>query len=230
MIFAPRNKIIEDIDVQLYGVNIQRVLVTKFLGVQIGSNLTWKHHIEYTCKKLNVLTYFARLEKKIKKSSLINLHSSFAYPYLSYCNHIWGKNYPTSVEKLYLVQKKVIRIVTYSPYRAQTEPLCIANRILNVADINDYMIGIFMYNYMDGNVRNAFQNFFHINRNIHDYELRDADDIQVPYGRLDIRRFSIIIAGANLWNSLPVYVKNASTIHLFKRCLKNYLLDKKLLS
>ena len=50
-------------------------------------------------------------------------------------------------------------------------------------------------------------NFFHINRNIHDYELRNADDTQVPYGRLDIRRFSIIIAGANLWNFLPVYVK-----------------------
>ena len=71
--------------------------------------------------------------------------------------------------------------------------------------------------------------FFHINRNIHYYELRDADDIQVPYGRLEIRRFSIIIAGAILWNSLPVYVKNASTIHLFKIYLKNYLLDKKLL-
>ena len=99
-----------------------------------------------------------------------------------------------------------------------------------MADINDYMIGIFMYNYMDGNVPNAFQNFFHVNRNIHDYELRNADDIQVPYGRLDIRRFSIKIAGANLWDSLPVYVKNANTVHLFKRYLKNYLLDKKLLS
>ena len=53
MIFTPRNKMIEDIDVQLYGVNIQRVFVTKLLGVQIDSNLTWKHHIEYTCKKLS---------------------------------------------------------------------------------------------------------------------------------------------------------------------------------
>ena len=231
MIFTPRNKIIEDIDVQLYGVNIQRVFVTKFLGVQIDSNLTWKHHIEYTCKKLSkCVGILCKARKKLAKSSLINLYYSFAYPYLIYCNHIWGKKYPTSLEKIYLVQKKVIRIVTCSPYRAHTEPLCIANRILNVADINDYMIGIFMYNYMDGNVPNAFQNFFHVNRNIHDYELRNADAIQVPYGRLDIRRFSIIIAGANLWNSLPVYVKNANTVHLFKRYIKNYLLDKKLLS
>ena len=38
--------------------------------------------------------------------------------------------------------------------------------------------------------------FFHINRNIHDYDTRNADEIQVPYGRLDIMRFSISIAGA----------------------------------
>ena len=50
-------------------------------------------------------------------------------------------------------------------------------------------------------------NFFHINRNIHDHDIRNADDIQVPYGRLDFRRFSIKIAGASLWNSLHMYVK-----------------------
>ena len=209
MIFTPRNKIIADIDVQLYGVNIQRVFVTKFLGVQIDSNLTRKHRIEYTCKKLSKCVGILCEAK----SSLINLYYSFAYPYLIYCNHIFGKNYPTSLENLYLVQKKVIRIVTCFPYRAHTQPLCIANRILNVADINDCMIGIFI-NYMGGNVPNACQSFSHINRNIHDYDVCNADDIQVPYGRLDIRRFSIKIAGANLWNSLPVYVKKTLVLSI----------------
>ena len=52
-----------------------------------------------------------------------------------------------------------------------------------------------------------YSNLFQINRYIHDYDIRNADDIQVPYDRLDIRQFSIRIAGANLWNSLPMYVK-----------------------
>ena len=52
MIFTPWNKKIEDTDIQLYGVIIQGVFVTKFLGVQIDCNLSWKYHIEYTCKKL----------------------------------------------------------------------------------------------------------------------------------------------------------------------------------
>ena len=53
MIFTPRNKLIDDIDVKILDVQIQRVYVTKFLGVHIDSQLTWKKHIEYTCKKLS---------------------------------------------------------------------------------------------------------------------------------------------------------------------------------
>ena len=70
-----------------------------------------------------------------------------------------------------------------------------------MADINDYIVGIFVYNYMAGNIPNAFH-FYHIDRNIHDYDIRNADDIQVPYDSLDIRQLSIRIAGANLWKSL----------------------------
>ena len=149
----------------------------------------------------NVLVYSARPEKKIAKSSLINLYHSFAYPYLIYCNHVFGNNYPTNLENLHLVQKKLIMIITCSPYRAHTEPLCRANRILNVTDINTYIIGIFMYDCMNENV---------------------------PYGRLHIRRFTIRITEANVWNTLPEYIKNTSSIHLFKRGLKNHLLDRRL--
>ena len=51
IIFTSRYKIIQVIDVQLYGVNMQRVFVTKCLVVQIDFNLTWKHHIEYIVNK-----------------------------------------------------------------------------------------------------------------------------------------------------------------------------------
>ena len=47
MIFTPRNKIIDDIDVKFCNDVIERVYVTKFLGAQIDSQLTWKTHVEY---------------------------------------------------------------------------------------------------------------------------------------------------------------------------------------
>ena len=56
-----------------------------------------------------------------------------------------GKNYPTCLERISLIQKKLVRIITCSPFRAHTEPLYFANKILKVCDINDYIVGTCMY-------------------------------------------------------------------------------------
>ena len=52
IIFTQRNKKVNYISLYINNVSIERVYVTKFLGVQIDSQLNWKNHIEYTCKKL----------------------------------------------------------------------------------------------------------------------------------------------------------------------------------
>ena len=51
MIFTQRNKKVNDISLYINNVSIERVYVTKFLGVQIDSQLNWNNNIEYTCEK-----------------------------------------------------------------------------------------------------------------------------------------------------------------------------------
>ena len=163
-----------------------------------------------------MLAFFVKLEK-IYKSTLISLNHSFAYLYFIYCNHVWGKNYPSCLERISLIQRKPIRIITCSPVRAHIEPLYFANKILNVCDINDYIIGTFMYECLYGNIPDIFRSYFQRNADVHDRNLRNANDLHVPYGRLDIRKFSINIAGTNLWNSLPLFVKNSQSVNIFKK-------------
>ena len=126
MIFSPRNKIISDVDIKICNVNINRVYVTKFLGVQIDAQLNWKKHIEYINKKLSKCTaILLKTRKVLNNNCLINLYYTFAYPCFIYCNNIWGNTYPTVISKTLLVQKRLIQLVTGSPYRAHTEPLCL---------------------------------------------------------------------------------------------------------
>ena len=47
----------------------------------------------------------------------------------------------------------------------------------------------------------------------------------VPYGRLDIRKRSIIIQGAKVRNSIPDQIKNAQSVHMFKHQFRNYMID-----
>ena len=98
---------------------------------------------------------------------------------------------------------------------------------MNVNDINDYINGIFMYECLHGNIPDIFRNYFQRNADVHDHNLRNANDLYIPYGRLDIRKFSINIAGGNLWNSLPSFVKNSQSINIFKKNMRNYLNERK---
>ena len=117
--------------------------------------------------------------------------------------------------------------MTCFPFRALTEPLYFANKVLNIYDINDYIIGTFMYECLYGNVPYIFRNYFQRNADVNDHNLRNVDDLYVPYGRLDIRKYSMKIAGPSLWNSLPSLVKNSETVHIFKKNMKHYLTDRK---
>ena len=144
-----------------------------------------------------------------------------------YMVNFLDNTYQTNLEKLMVVQKKLVRIITGSPYRAHTEPLFYANRILNVYDLNVNIVGVFMYQCLFEPVTDVFDNYFCTNRDIHGRETRNADALYVPYGRLDVRRSSIKIHGSDLWNTLPPYIHNSESSNVFKIRLRNYLIDRK---
>ena len=54
MIFRSRNKKLDPgNDIFINGCKIEQVQTTKFLGVIIDCNLTWKYHISYVCSKIS---------------------------------------------------------------------------------------------------------------------------------------------------------------------------------
>ena len=54
MIFRSRNKKLEPgNDIFINGCKIEQVQITRFLGVMIDCNLTWKYHINYVCSKIS---------------------------------------------------------------------------------------------------------------------------------------------------------------------------------
>ena len=137
-------------------------------------------------------------------------------------------------KKLPLLRRKNLSNTkeTYSNYNllsisSSHRALIFCKQNLNVYDINDYIIGSFMYECLYGTIPEIFRNYFQRNVDVHDHNLRNTNDLYVPYGRLDIRKFRIKIAGANLWNSLPSFVKNSQSIHIFKKNMRHYLVERK---
>lgn len=82
----------------------------------------------------------------VNRSCLLTLYYSLIYPYLSYCNIIWASIFPTSLHKLFLLQKKFIRLATTSTQSEPSAPLFMQLKILSIFDINVYQTCIFMFN------------------------------------------------------------------------------------
>ena len=122
----------------------------------------------------------------------------------------------------------MIRIITSSPYRAHTEPLFIANELLDIYDINDYMVSLFVYKHVTPETPTIFSSFFRRINTMHSHDTRISEDLYVPYARTNVRKFSIKIHGATTWNSILSMVRSSPTLNIFKKTLKKHLINRKI--
>ena len=58
---------------------------------------------------------------------LLSLYFSLIYPHLIYGNIVWGNNYKTRIDSLIKIEKKVVRVITFSSYTESSKPLFTKN-------------------------------------------------------------------------------------------------------
>ena len=69
---------------------------TKFLGINIDNNLTWKALINHITTKISKgVGVLSRLSKKLSYNILILIYNTILLPYLTYCCITWGFTYQT---------------------------------------------------------------------------------------------------------------------------------------
>ena len=94
MIFRKRKKVSSKTKLSIDGEPINVVDKTKFLGILIDNKLTWKQHIAYISGKISRgIGMIIKARQYLNKQGMLSLYYSFIYPYLTYCNHIWGSTY-----------------------------------------------------------------------------------------------------------------------------------------
>ena len=70
---------------------IKREKVTRFLGILIDENLTWKPHIESANTKVSKsIGVLYRIRNLLNKALMKQLYYSFTQSYLNYGKIVWG--------------------------------------------------------------------------------------------------------------------------------------------
>ena len=85
----------------------------KYLGILLDSKMSWKFHIEYVAFKISkIIGVIVRLSTSFL-SVLLNIYSSLIFPYLSYGLAAWGQAAKTHLQKLLVLQKRVLRLLYF---------------------------------------------------------------------------------------------------------------------
>ena len=232
IVFTRKLKSATSLNIGIDDKNINEVNKTKFLGVIIDKKLTWKEHISYISSKISRgIGMIIKAKKRLNKDALVTLHYSFIYPYMAYCNHIWGTACISSLNKVIVLQKKAIRIICNVNRRAPTDSLFRDLKIIPFLDVNIYMISRFMFRYVNGRVPSLFCGYFTSNTSIHKYETRQARHFHLPQVRSDLGKKNIRYRGAQIWNYLLDLGINSETSELiFSKNMKYYLKNSMLTS
>ena len=135
MIFC-RTKYKDNIQISIGNKLIDKVSETKFLGVIIDDQLNWQSHIKPIVTKLHKNYYIIKKASRLlSMASLTMLYNSLCLPYMLYCCEIWGRASAYLLNKITLLQKKMIRLVHKAFYREHTKPLFKVSNILMFSDL-----------------------------------------------------------------------------------------------
>lgn len=225
IIFGNR-KFNENLRITINEFEIERVYVTKFLGVLIDHKLNWKHHIENICTKISRNTSILyKASKVLSTNSLRSLYCTLILPYLNYCAENWGNTYPSNLNKIFLKQKKVIRIIYKASYYDHTNVLFKSLKLLKLEDLIKFKNAIFMFKVFNRELPTKILSLFCEHNANKRYNLRTKQDFQPKKVRTKQKQLCISSQGINVWNSIDKNIKSCKILESFKFKYKKHLLS-----
>jgi hypothetical protein len=218
MCFSNRRRgINRDLKVYFDTTEVKFQVSGKFLGVYVDRDLRFDVHITEMCKKISKsVGLLYKISSCVPEKILINLYHSLVYPYLLYCNIVWGGTYSAHLGPLQLLQKKIVRILTNQPYLAHTDPLFHRTGILKLNDIHRYLLALHAFKIK------SLEGFPPFDRH---YLTRNRDYFAPTFQRLSLTQRSVSFAAPSVWNTLPSYLRECTSTQSFKKALKLFIIN-----
>ena len=223
---ASQYKYTQSVPIILNDTNLDQAKDTKFLGIYIDENLSWKKHIDIITTKISKnIGVMNRLKYFLPRSILLTLYNSFVLPYLNYSILTWGSPTP-KCNRLLTLQKRAVRVISKTGFCEHSGPLFANLNLLKFTDLYHLNLGKFMYKYINGALPACFNPCFTLTSNIHSYNTRSAarKNLYVNYSRTSLFKNSAVQRGTLYWNSLDDSSKLSPTLSSFARKLKKSFL------
>ena len=141
--FNTKNSRDYDLKLNYQGNYVKSSTNTKFLGLNIDDSVSWKVHIDQMMSKLSSICFVIwTIQAIMSQENLRMVYFAYVHSIMSYGLILWG-NQPHS-EKIFKIQKKVIRIITNSRARDSCRELFKKLEILPLYSLYILSLSVFV--------------------------------------------------------------------------------------
>ena len=162
----------DSISIKFNKIKLVPVDHVKYLGMYIDKYLSWTFHIQQLSKKLSRANgILSKLRHYAPIETCLQVYYAIFYSHLTYGCNIWGLTTEENLRKVEILQKKCIRIITFSEFRSHTNPLFTNLKLLKVREIIKTQQLKLGYEFLNSTLPTDLQNIFTLSSNVHNYQL-----------------------------------------------------------
>lgn len=195
----------------------------KHLGVTLSDDVKWSKHIDIIiARATKQVAVLRKLKFIVSRNFLENIYITFIRPLLEYCCEVWDNCSITDSNRLEKVQLEAGRIATGLTLFSSINSIYQETGWEKLSIRREKRKLSLFYNIVNHNAPEYLYDLLPqtVNRR-NNYNLRNANNLTVPYCRLSCFQKSYVPSSIKLWNSLDINVRQSPSSNVFKYRLKN---------
>ena len=205
-----------DLSISIDGNIIRSSDSMKVLGVTLDSKLNFDEHVSNICSKASAqINVLKRLSRYLNQNNRTKIYQSFITAKFTYCPAAWifcGKQNSNKLERL---QERALRFV-FKDSKSSYDELLRRGNFLSLAALRLKFLAIEVYKSVNGLNPQYLNELFCLKDT--NYNFRDS--LKLKQDRFDTMKSgykSFKYYGSKLWNAIPIEIKSAKSLNIFKR-------------
>ena len=195
--------------------NINRNTETKYLGITFEENMKWEKHINIIKTKIRKTMYkFVQLRKILSPNLMRTTYMAIVQSQLQFGVIAWGSAYTNQLNKITLVQKRILKIMYFKKTRFPSSELyqlavVLTSKQLFLKESPSY-------------VRKHISNY-EILQHPHNTRLAESKQLKQARSNRTMTTKQAYFIGIELYNQLPENIKSTRNMQHFKKQITEWI-------
>ena len=185
--------------------------------------MSWNAHVADLCNKLkHFFSIFYNIRNYVNKDHIRVIYYTMIYSRIKYGCIIYGLTCADNLDKIQIMQNKLLKVISSKPYRFPTSKLHNELSLLKFEDIVKQEILSFVHNYVHSKLPSIFVNYFQHRHSLSDI-LSGLKPLRfiIPIHKTNIGANTVRVKGSKMFNEEASGIKLNYSIKTFRYKIKN---------